>query len=400
VVNVAGALDTLGRGLGAFAIRRDEREQKELEDMRREALARLQMQHETELSEKQQKHQTDLFERGQAAAAESQARELAWRSGERAASEEGADRRLSRQLSATREAELRRGREDIRQQYTRLITSTDSRMKGLQDKMAELKGTGSLTPEGEQLYAAQLAQLQQERLNYQRSMVYDLQRVDAGGYGAGLTEDQVRAMRDSGGTTAVGAKGPRNDDLFGPSVGGSSGAKSMTAQALGMQPMDSLQGQGSPGMQPSAPAAPSMAGASQMPAGPPTATMGASGLGGSVPPVPPGAPPVDTMAGLGGSVPPPPAGAAPAAADTTAGLGGSVPPPPADDLFPQRAAPPPTPIQRHAQGYRDAAVLALQLIRAGKPVDPATKFQAKQVGFGTLARQYGWSQSELSALGF
>lgn len=406
MVNVAGALDTLGRGLGMLGVRRADREEKEIEAMRREALAKLQMQHETDLAEKQQAHQTDLFERGQAADTERQGRELAFRAGERAAGDEAADRRLGRQLSATRDAELRRGREDIRQNYTRLITSTDSQMKELQAEYAKAMGAagGQLDPNTERMFSTMAANLQKQREDYQRSMVYDLQRVDSGGYGAGLTEDQVRQMRDSGGTTGVGAKGPRNDDLFGPSVGGMSGAKSMTSQALGMQPMDSLQGQSQqpPASQaPQAPAPfPSMPTSQPFQADP--AVAGAVGAPQDLfaPSSGPGMQPAGPQAPTPAPQTPLPGGAGPMQMDPTVSSVMNSAQPPVEIPPAQEPQMPPgsTPIQLQQARTAAMAARALQLVRARQPLDRDTKGAAKRMGWSAL-KQSGWTAEDLAAIG-
>ena len=213
-------------------------------------------------------------------------------------------------------------------------------------------------------------------------------------------------MRDGGGAAGFGAKGPRNDDLFGPSVGGMSGAKSMTSQALGMQPMDSLQGQSpqAPTSQgPQAPAQfPSMPASQPFQADPSVAgTVGAPqdlfapsggpGMQSAGPQAPtPQAPPQTPL----------PGGAGPMQMDPTVSsvMNAAQPPPeipPAQmPALPANA----TPIQRHRAMTLATAARALQLVRARMPLDQETKGAAKRVGSIELSKS-GWTPEDLAAIG-
>ena len=205
MANLGGALQVLGQGLFQVADRRAQREAVDLEAMRREALAKMQMDHDTALADKKIAADKELFDKNTEARTAEQARDMAFRAGERAASDEAATKRMGMQLSAAQESERRRAREDVRGNYTRLITSVDSQIKGLQTEYAKALSAagGKLDAESEKYFAGLATSLQQQRDDLARSQVYELQRVDSGGYGKGLSEDEVRGMMPAGSLTGV-----------------------------------------------------------------------------------------------------------------------------------------------------------------------------------------------------
>ena len=394
MANLGGALQVLGQGLFQVADRRAQREAVDLEAMRREALAKMQMDHDTALADKKIAADKELFDKNTEARTAEQARDMAFRAGERAASDEAATKRMGMQLSAAQESERRRAREDVRGNYTRLITSVDSQIKGLQTEYAKALSAagGKLDADSEKYFSGLAASLQQQRDDLARSQVYELQRVDSGGYGKGLTEDEVRGMMPAG------AKGPRQDASLFPTQEGPS---SMTQQAIGMKPADSLApSSGQPqqfGSQqqpfPSGPSDkgfqvdPTVAGAAQgpqdlFPAQPVAMTPAA--------PFAPAAPPPMPMPGEN---------AGPTIDPTTSSVMNSAQPPP---VIPPAVMPDmpanATPIQRHAAMSFAQAMRALQLVRSGQPVDRESVLAAKRVGWSKL-KESGWTTKDLQAIG-
>lgn len=347
MANIGGALKTLGDGLFKVAGARMQREDNELEAMRREALAKLQMSHAERLQAEDIQARKDLFDKEAEARATAAKDEREWRESESKKDRAAAAAAQTRQLNAARDAELRRAREDVTQNATRMIVSIDGQLRALQTEYAKaVAGSGGpLPPESERIFAAQMSQLQEERQRIQQQRVFDLQRIDAGGYGKGLSEDEVRKL------VPAGAKGPREDGaLFDPVEAGTAAAQESTGQA---------------------PTSPQ----SQMP-------MRADGT-----PEPPFWNDVPGMQPIGVQAPaqtrpsvvmPTPRGPSP----LMNGMGGGA-----------------SPIQQHAQAGMDTAARALQMLRAGQPLDPALAQQARRVGMSGL-RQAGWSQQELAQVGY
>lgn len=396
MANLGGALQVLGHGLFQIADRRMQREEKDLEAMRREALAKMQMQHETDLTEKKITADKDLFDKQTEARTAEQARDMAFRAGERAAGDEAANRRLGMQLSAAQESERRRAREDVRGNYTRLITSVDSQIKGLQTEYAKALSAagGKLDAESEKYFAGLATSLQQQRDDLARSQVYELQRVDSGGYGKGLSEDEVRGMMPAG------AKGPRQDSSLFPA---NEAPSSLTQQAIGAKPADSLApSSGQPqqfGPQPQQqpfPAEPADKGFQVDPTVA-SAVQGPQDLFPAQPaamtpaaPFAPAAPPPMPMPGQD---------AGPTIDPGVASVMNSAQPPP---VIPPAAIPDmpanATPIQRHAAMSFAQAMRALQLVRSGQPVDRESVLAAKRVGWSKL-KESGWTTKDLQAIG-
>lgn len=210
VANWGRAFTALGTSLQRFAEQRLDREERDINAMRIEAVRKLEMQHDEEILNKRNQADRELFgdkqkwdlEREAAANAAAESRQKAdWEHDEKMQKTNlGAQERLFDRKS------LADSIEQENRNYTTGLTDIQQQRAKLQQSMAEKQAEGFADPAGMQGFKDMLDDLDRREQLIQQSHVITLKRLNSGGYGKPevLTPEQVRQI--------IGEK-PSNDEL-------------------------------------------------------------------------------------------------------------------------------------------------------------------------------------------
>lgn len=194
MVNWAEGLKTLGEGLGRIGAVRVQKEENELEAMRREALEKLRQKYETERDAQTQKFQTDLFEKGKEAdAALAKQRDDAEAAREKAR-EAAAGARHRESLSAAEKADVRQAVERANSELTRQLSSISGSREAAMLKMSEFTNELDPNPEGAAQLQEYIKQLDAQERVIRQGHALEVRRIQSGDYGKPVSADEVKRL--------------------------------------------------------------------------------------------------------------------------------------------------------------------------------------------------------------
>lgn len=190
--NIGAALEVFGRGLTQLGGVRIEKEERDLEAKRREAIEKLKMEHDVKMQSERFAHDESMETQRQAhnlgLFAANQQVDLA----RDEAREAGADRRLNIEVSERRRDRLEASIEAESRRYRDTVSDIDKYRQQIKLKMADIDP--AINPDGASQLTAALDELDALQQQAQQEYTLNIRRIRSGNYGRVYKPDEVRSM--------------------------------------------------------------------------------------------------------------------------------------------------------------------------------------------------------------